>query len=201
MSKKRRKSGALSRRRRSIGTGTWIVLALVALVVGLIGLNLWESGIFAGAPTPALVVNPDELLPRSEVGHRLFGRHDPARVPSATPVPLPAPEGSPAPHLDLPMREYDFGRIGKSQNVTAVFAVQNTGQADLVIAGIVTSCGCTTAEISNNVIPPGRRADLAVTFDPDFHEVNGEITRVVWLATNDPALPLAEVRIMADVQR
>ncbi len=68
------------------------------------------------------------------------------------------------------------------------------------IGNLVTSCDCTIAELSSRLIPPGQRADLTVTFDPDFHETHGEVTRLVWFATNDPTQPWVELRIEADVQ-
>ncbi len=77
--------------------------------------------------------------------------------------------------------------------------MQNTGDADLEIRNLVTSCGCTTANLSASIIPPGRRADLTVTFDPDFHVTKGGVVRLVWFATNDPTQPWIEVRIEADV--
>jgi hypothetical protein len=84
--------------------------------------------------------------------------------------------------------------------VTHIFAVQNTGTADLEIGNLVTSCGCTMAELSSNVIPPGERADLTVTFDANFHATRGQVTRLVWFATDDPTQPWVEIRIDADVQ-
>ena len=79
--------------------------------------------------------------------------------------------------------------------------MQNTGTAGLEISNLVTSCGCTVAELSSSVIPPGERADLAVTFDADYHPTSGVVTRLVWFATNDPTQPWIEMRIDADVQR
>jgi hypothetical protein len=84
--------------------------------------------------------------------------------------------------------------------VTHTFAVQNTGDADLLIGNLVTSCGCTMAELSSAVVPPGQRADLAATFDADYHPTNGPVTRLVWFATNDPTQPWVEVHITADVR-
>lgn len=40
-----------------------------------------------------------------------------------------------------------------------------------------------------------------VTFDANFHETRGEVTRLVWFATNDPTQPQIEVRITADVKQ
>lgn len=54
--------------------------------------------------------------------------------------------------------------------------------------------------LAGSVIPPGQRADLVVTFDPDFHKTFGPVTRVIWIESNDPDTPVAEVRFEADVQ-
>ncbi len=78
--------------------------------------------------------------------------------------------------------------------------MQNTGDADLVISNLVTSCGCTTAELSSNVIPPDQRANLMVTFAPDFHGASGPVTRLIWFGTDNLTQPWGEVRITADVQ-
>ena len=123
-----------------------------------------------------------------------------ALIPEQTPAPRVAPADAPLPRLELPSASHSFGRIYSSWDVTHVFAVQNTGTADLKIGNLVTSCGCTVAELSSNVIPPGQRADLTATFDANFHPTRGEVTRLVWFATNDPAQPWVEVRIDADVQ-
>jgi hypothetical protein len=39
-----------------------------------------------------------------------------------------------------------------------------------------------------------------VTFDANFHETQGEVTRLAWFATDDPTQPWVEMRITADVQ-
>ncbi|MGC8839395.1 MAG: DUF1573 domain-containing protein [Anaerolineae bacterium] len=100
----------------------------------------------------------------------------------------------------MPEREHDFGRIYARWDVSHIFPIQNRGTADLILTNLVTSCGCTTAELSSTVIPPGHRADLTVTFDANFHPVRGKVSRLVWFATNDPAQPWVEVRITADVR-
>jgi hypothetical protein len=104
------------------------------------------------------------------------------------------------PRLDLPSVSHDFGLVYSSWDLVHTFAVQNSGDVDLAIGTLVTSCGCTVAELSNDVIPPGQRADLTVTFDANYHETRGEVTRLVWFATNDPAQPWVEVRIAANVR-
>lgn len=98
-------------------------------------------------------------------------------------------------------QEFDFGAVSNSAPVHRVVQVHNVGGGWLEITGLSTSCGCTTAELSSSVVPSGHRADLRVTFDADYHEIRGDVVRVVWFATNDPAHPWVEVRITADVGR
>lgn len=197
-SRKRRSSGRRRRRSGGVNPLVWVGSVLVIVVV-LVGFNLL-SGALAEPPTPSRSQEVSALLPLAERKQPLKGGHDMARIPQQTPAPQPAPEGVALPRLDLPAADHDFGRIPGRPDVVHVFAVQNTGTAELKIWNLVTSCGCTTAELSSSIIPPGQRADLTVIFDPDFHVTQGPVVRLVWFATNDPAKPWAEVRLTADVQ-
>jgi len=196
------RSNKIRRRRRSadgVNPLVWLggVLAIVALLVGF---NLLQSGVLTNPPTPSRSEKPADLLPLAEAKRPLKGDHDMTLIPQRTPAPQPATQGMALPKLDLPSVSHDFGRIPKRPDVAHIFAVQNTGTVDLNVWNLVTSCGCTTAQLSSSVIPPGRRADLTVTFDPDFHVTQGEVVRLVWFATNAPTQPWAEVRFTAYVQ-
>lgn len=96
---------------------------------------------------------------------------------------------------------HNFGEIPQSNGgVQTTFEVKNTGVEVLEIGELSTSCGCTTAEISNKSINPNDTAILTVYFDPDFHkEPSGVLTRTVFIPTNDLAQPEAEVQIVVDV--
>jgi rhodanese-related sulfurtransferase len=96
---------------------------------------------------------------------------------------------------------YDFGNIPQSQGtISTTFEVKNTGDSTLEIGELSTSCGCTTAEISENSIEPDETAILTVYFDPDFHkEPADQLTRTVFIPTNDSATPEAEVKITVDI--
>jgi hypothetical protein len=172
---------------------------VVGIVIVLFAVGFWRSGAFAKPPPPSRSHDPAELLPLAQAGSTIRGGHDMAMIPEQTPAPRAGPSNVPVARLELPSASHSFGRIYSSWDVTHVFAVQNTGTADLQIGNLVTSCGCTVAELSSNVIPPGERADLMVTFDADFHATRGEVTRLVWFATNDPTRPWVEARITADV--
>ena len=198
------RSSSKSRRRQRSLSGVdslvWVMGTVGILIALAVVLNLWQSGAFARPPTPSRSEDPSDLLPLAEARRPLRGDHDMALIPQQTPAPRPAPSDVPLARLELPSLSYNFGRSPKKPDLAHIFAVQNTGTADLEISNLVTSCGCTTAELSSSLIPPGQRADLTVTFDPDFHDTRGEVVRLVWFATSDPTEPWVEVRITADVQ-
>ncbi len=200
-SAKRNHKARARRRRRSRRVNPMVWLGGIAGVfIILLVINMWQSGAFAKSPAPSRSGDPANLLPLAQAGQPIEGGHDMALIPQQTPIPQPAPSGIAVPQLDMPSISQDFGSIYEQWDVTHIFAVQNTGDADLQISNLVTSCGCTSAELSSSIIPPGQRADLTVTFDANFHSSNGPVSRLVWFATNDPTQPWVEVRIAADVR-
>ena len=119
---------------------------------------------------------------------------------------------------------HNFGKIPASEGaVEAVFEVKNVGALPLLISGMETSCGCTTAKLkskdqeSNTVespkfgmhnnptdwsisIEPGITVELAVTFDPNFHKNSfGPVTRTISIFSNDPGKSEEKVTILANV--
>ena len=105
------------------------------------------------------------------------------------------------PKISLDRAIHDFGEIQQSQGVVqTTFEVKNTGIEVLEIGELSTSCGCTSAEISNTSINPNDTATLTVYFDPDFHdEPLDKITRTVFIPTNDPDQPEVEAKIKVDI--
>lgn len=97
---------------------------------------------------------------------------------------------------------HDFGVITQfGGTVETVFVVKNIGNKDLIIGDITTSCSCTSATIANTRIVPGEETELTVIFDPNFHEEPFDIfKRTVFIPTNDPAIPEAEVSIQIDIE-
>ena len=108
------------------------------------------------------------------------------------------------PRLALPELEetnytYDFGDIAPDQAVEKSFKIVNKGTKDLVIEDVSSSCGCTAALLSENTIPPGGEAELRVTYDPRLYEDKGFVQQKVRIKSNDPAVPLAEFSVTANV--
>jgi hypothetical protein len=142
----------------------------------------------------------DDSVPLSTRGKSISGWHD-MNAPTYAYKSLP-PRGTPQPDVAVAPTNRDLGSVGSKDVVNLHYSVLNRGNQDLVIDSMITSCACTTAELSNNIIPPGTRGDLKVRFDAGFHKVErgDQIVRLVWLKTNDPDTPVAIARMTATIQ-
>lgn len=105
-----------------------------------------------------------------------------------------------SPTLAVLPATYDFGGIAADAPVTTTLQVRNTGQAELRISGITTSCGCTTATVDKMTLAPGAVTNLTITFDPQAHPgLYGPLLRMVYLQSNDPAQPEVEVPVTVEI--
>ncbi len=180
----RRQEAILRRQRREwrwrVGAGV-VALAVLALITWAI----------VGAVQRTSVVRAAESRPPVR-GTPVEGGQNMALVP---PTPVPPGPGR-QPRLMFSQDRYAFGTISITGGPVAhLFRVLNVGEDDLEIAAIATSCGCTTARISADRIPPGESAELVVQFDPSFHPQAGDYTREVYLYSNDPGRPKATLTI------
>jgi len=112
------------------------------------------------------------------------------------------------PRIAVSPRSYDFGVI-PYRAVKKSFTIRNVGGSPLLITGISTSCGCTSAEIGSTSaeigreeLLPGEKTELMVTFDPNLMEerLEGEVYRVVYVRSNDPRQPEVEIEIRATLK-
>lgn len=109
-------------------------------------------------------------------------------------------KGQPQPRIEILESFHDLGVVAPEEEPEVTFVVRNAGQAPLTISRVYTTCGCTTADLTGSVIPPGKVALLTLYFDADFHDVTGEtVRRGVILENNDRTQPKAEVWIQARV--
>jgi hypothetical protein len=106
----------------------------------------------------------------------------------------------PQPEISLPRTRYNFGSIRPTDVVRAKFVIRNTGQGPLTISRAFTTCGCTKADITARVIPPGKLAVVTVIFDAGFHDTKGQhVSRGVIIESNDPDNAKSEVWVEATV--
>jgi hypothetical protein len=102
------------------------------------------------------------------------------------------------PAIFLPEDFFDFGSLNTTAIVSHQFAIINRGAGTLLIEQAYTTCGCTTAELTGAVIPPGKVGLITIHFDPSYHRANNAtVRRGMILQTNDPAHPQAEIWIQA----
>ena len=69
------------------------------------------------------------------------------------------------PVMEFKVTEHHFGKIIQGEIVTYAFKFTNTGNGDLVIAGIDASCGCTASEYPRDPVRPGEESAVKVRFD------------------------------------
>jgi hypothetical protein len=93
----------------------------------------------------------------------------------------------PTPRLSVPDSYHSFGQIYRGEKVQHRFLLENVGTAELEIKKVRPSCGCTAAEPSQRVIPPGGEAYVEATFNSQ--NFVGRVTKTVMVDTNDPSEP------------
>ncbi len=116
------------------------------------------------------------------------------------PIPFLPKDGS-QPQIEMNEIFYDFGSVGATEVITREFAIANMGQAPLTISRAYTTCGCTIADFSATVIPPGQVSVVTLRFDAGFHDTAGQIVRRgIIIENNDPDRPQAEYWVEASVR-
>ena len=106
------------------------------------------------------------------------------------------------PRIPLSRSFHDFGVVPQYGGIVeTTFVIKNEGTAPLAIGDITTSCSCTSASVAVQSVAPGGNTTLTVRFDPNFHaEPLHVFKRTVFIPTNDPTTPEAEVVIQVDIQ-
>lgn len=59
----------------------------------------------------------------------------------------------------------DYGRIAKGSDGVRVFKFTNTGNAELIISDVKSTCGCTVPEKPKGPIAPGASGEIKVKYD------------------------------------
>lgn len=102
------------------------------------------------------------------------------------------------PKIQVMPPSYNFGDIPQAP-INHTFIVKNTGTAPLEIRRVSTSCGCTSAKISNERLLPNEETDFLVTFAPNLDGMVGETLIIAYIKSNDPEKPEVEVELRANV--
>lgn len=68
------------------------------------------------------------------------------------------------PVMSFDTETHDFGRLTSGESITYSFHFTNTGNADLIIGGCESTCGCTVADYPRKPIAPGQDGYIAISF-------------------------------------
>jgi len=100
------------------------------------------------------------------------------------------------PEITFTEELHNFGTVNDGEKKVFSFTFQNTGQADLIISGVETSCGCTVSDFPKDPILPGAKGQINILFDSK-DEV-GEKDETITVYSNTPK-PKKELTIVANV--
>jgi hypothetical protein len=98
-----------------------------------------------------------------------------------------------APKAEVAEPTFNFGTALSGPPINHVFMIKNVGSGPLEIRNVASSCGCTAAKPSKNILAPGEVS--AITASVDTHFEQGHSLSVVTLTTNDPANATLQLKL------
>jgi hypothetical protein len=103
--------------------------------------------------------------------------------------------------IAVEMAQLDFGDVPNGEVAAQDVLVRNEGDGLLVVEGISTSCGCTSATLEPMRLAPGESGTLHIEYDAGAHgpELRGSQVRQVFINSNDPAQPELMVELAVNV--
>jgi hypothetical protein len=111
---------------------------------------------------------------------------------------LPGADEPRAPRIRVEPDAFDFGRAQPGKTLRKEFTIRNFGDAELLIEGVSTTCGCTAALAAERRLAPGGSAALRVTLET--RRYSGRLERQVLVRSNDPKTPLLQIRVGVTVE-
>ncbi len=103
------------------------------------------------------------------------------------------------PKIYFPEKQHDFGLVEEGKIYEYTFRFSNTGNSDLEIKDLKTSCGCTAALLSSKTIKPGGEGTLKIELDTSNRF--GRMSRNITLTTNEPDGEIKVLTIYAEVKK
>jgi hypothetical protein len=88
------------------------------------------------------------------------------------------------PRIEFETVEHDFGVIRGTTPWKCEFRFRNTGDAELLITNVQSSCGCTVAAPDKKNFAPGESGVITAAVDPT--KISGLFSRTVTVFTNAP---------------
>lgn len=93
---------------------------------------------------------------------------------------------------------HDFGEVDQGVSVKYNYMISNDGDDTLKIAGVLTSCGCTIAELKKKFLLPGETIPLAVDFNTKDRV--GPQLKYITITSNDKDKPVLKLTILGKIK-
>lgn len=104
--------------------------------------------------------------------------------------------------VEISPASQDLGTVIYGDVAKTEFTLTNFTPQKLAITRVSTSCGCTSAEVEKRSLEPYESTIVSVSFDPAVHKDDtdlGELTRTIYIDTDNPNFPQATSMIYANV--
>ena len=101
------------------------------------------------------------------------------------------------PQIEFDSTTIDYGTIENGSNGERVFSFTNTGNADLIITNVKSSCGCTIPKKPENPIAPGESSEIVVRYDTNRV---GPFRKTITVSTNQENDPIIALKIKGTVR-
>jgi hypothetical protein len=104
------------------------------------------------------------------------------------------------PTIHFPEQEHDFGDVMYGQSPSVELAFSNTGEVDLIIERIASSCGCAKAIRGSRTVHPGSSSKIYAQIET--HGMSpGRHAKTVAVHSNDPEHPVIALKLLFNVVR
>jgi len=93
-------------------------------------------------------------------------------------------QDEPAPKLVCDEPVYEFGEVDNTKKVEHDFIIRNEGNTTLNISNVKAACGCTVANVSTKLVPPGESSTISAVLN--LSGKDGVMNKRITVHSNDP---------------
>ncbi len=102
-------------------------------------------------------------------------------------------DASIGPRFEFDETEHNFGNMIQGEKVSYSFHFANTGNSDLIITKVRSSCGCTASNYPKTAIKPGEESKIDVTFN-STHKKGHQNKSITILANTEPNITVLRIK-------
>jgi len=94
---------------------------------------------------------------------------------------------------------FDFGMVDNQNTIEHTYVFKNIGDTTLEISSVRPACGCTVADMSEKIIPPGGESRLTARLS--LQGRTGPQSKAITINSNDPENPQYRVNLSGTIQQ